>query len=132
MITARAGAGFRAEAVIDEQFSQRSFAQVKWKILPLLIISYGLALIDLHVIGSAKRVFMDDLGVNDALYEIGAGMFFFSYILFEMLSNFMLRCVDVNRLALAVGSAKNIPFSGSDAGYFYRLFWVCAVRRPQQ
>ena len=102
MITARESAEASVQAFTDEQFAQRTFARVKWKILPLLMICYVLALIDRNVIGFAKLGFMVDLGFREVVYGIGAGIFFVGYILFEIPSNLMLQRIGFRKTVLRI------------------------------
>lgn len=102
MITARESAEASVQAFTDEQLAQRTFARVKWKILPLLMICYVLALIDRNVIGFAKLGFMVDLGFREVVYGIGAGIFFVGYILFEIPSNLMLQRIGFRKTVLRI------------------------------
>lgn len=102
MITARDSADTGIQTVTDEQFAHRTFARVKWKILPLLMICYVLALIDRNVIGFAKLGFMKDLGFGETVFGIGAGVFFVGYILFEIPSNLMLQRIGFRKTALRI------------------------------
>ncbi|PVZ10520.1 MULTISPECIES: MFS transporter [unclassified Pseudomonas] len=102
MITARDSADTGIQTVTDEQFANRTFARVKWKILPLLMICYVLALIDRNVIGFAKLGFMKDLGFGETVFGIGAGVFFVGYILFEIPSNLMLQRIGFRKTALRI------------------------------
>lgn len=102
MITARESAPPQVKALTDEQFAQQTFAKVKWKILPLLMICYILALIDRNVIGFAKLGFMHDLGFREVVFGIGAGVFFVGYILFEIPSNLMLQRIGFRKTVLRI------------------------------
>lgn len=86
----------------DEQFASRTFAKVKWKILPLLITCYVLALIDRNVIGFARLGFMHDLSFSEVVYGVGAGIFFIGYILFEIPSNLMLQRIGFRKTVLRI------------------------------
>lgn len=102
MITARQSAEIHVPLRNDEAFAQRTFAKVKWKILPLLMICYVLALVDRNVIGFARLGFMSDLGFREVVYGIGAGIFFVGYILFEIPSNLMLQRIGFRKTVLRI------------------------------
>lgn len=102
MNTVRQDAKIGTAVETEAQFADRTFARVKWKILPLLIICYVLALIDRNVIGFARLGFMHDLGFNEVVYGIGAGIFFIGYILFEIPSNLMLQRIGFRKTVLRI------------------------------
>src|SRR6266542_3413376 len=55
-----------------------------------LLLGLTLAFIDRINIGFAKLQMQDDLGFNDAVYGLGAGIFFIGCVLFELPSNLLL------------------------------------------
>lgn len=60
------------------------------KLLPFLILMYIVAFLDRSNIGSAKQALHADMGVSDAMFAFGAGVFFVGYALFEIPSNLIL------------------------------------------
>ena len=60
------------------------------KLLPFLILMYIVAFLDRSNIGSAKQALHTDMGVSDAIFAFGAGVFFIGYALFEIPSNLIL------------------------------------------
>lgn len=66
------------------------YRRIGWRILPLLMVCYVFAYLDRINIGFAKLQMEQDLGFNDAVYGLGAGMFFVGYVLFEVPSNLLL------------------------------------------
>ena len=61
-----------------------------------------MAFIDCANIGFAKLHFVTDLGFNDAIYGIGAGIFYVGYILFEVPSNMVLHKNGVRQTLLRI------------------------------
>jgi MFS family permease len=61
-----------------------------WKLMPLLGLLYLIAYIDRQNIGYAKLQMVASLGVSEAVYGLGASLFFIGYLLFEVPSNLML------------------------------------------
>lgn len=136
-----------------EQFASRTFTKVKWKILPLLIVCYVLALIDRNVIGFARLGFMHDLGFSEVEYGIGAGIFFLGYLFFEIPSNLMLQRIGFRKTVLRIMVLWGIAcvcfslmnsqaafyifrflLGAAEAGFFpgvllYITFWVPRHRR---
>ena len=66
------------------------YAKVTWRIVPLLFLCYILAYLDRINIGFAQLQMKTDLGFTDAIYGLGAGIFFLGYFLFEVPSNILL------------------------------------------
>lgn len=56
----------------------------------ILFIVYILNFLDRTNIGIAKLKMASDLGLSEAAYGLGAGLFFIGYILFEIPSNLIL------------------------------------------
>lgn len=66
------------------------YRKLNWRLLPFLLLCYTFAYLDRVNIGFAKLQMQSDLGFSDAVYGLGAGIFFFGYVLFEIPSNLML------------------------------------------
>ncbi|WP_414451583.1 MFS transporter [Burkholderia sp. 22PA0099] len=60
------------------------------RIVPLAVIGYVIAQIDRSNVAFAKLQFMTDLSFSEAIYGLGAGLFFAGYFLFEVPSNLLL------------------------------------------
>src|SRR5438270_8847219 len=82
---------------MDEQDSRaierRTIAKVSWRLLPLVALAYCIAYIDRSNISFAALTMNKDLGFSAYIYGWGAGIFFFSYFLFEIPSNLILEKV---------------------------------------
>jgi MFS family permease len=66
------------------------YAKIARRSLPLLFAGYFLAILDRVNVGFAKLQMADELGLSDAVYGFGAGVFFIGYFLFEVPSNLIL------------------------------------------
>lgn len=60
------------------------------KLIPFLVLLYLVAYIDRSAVGFAKLHMGADIGIGDAAYGLGAGLFFVGYFLFEVPSNLLL------------------------------------------
>ncbi len=69
------------------------YRKVAWRVLPLLLLGYIIAYLDRVNVGFAKLAMLGDLGMSDAAYGLGAGIFFIGYFIFEVPSNLMLHRV---------------------------------------
>jgi MFS family permease len=78
------------------------YRKVLWRLMPFLMLCYVVSFIDRSNIGFAKLLFIKDLGFNDAIYGIGAGIFYVGYILFEVPSNLYLHKVGVRATLLRI------------------------------
>ena len=72
-------------------------ARVIRRIIPFAFICYVVAYIDRVNVGFAAAALQRDLGLNDAQFGQGAGLFFIGYCLFEVPSNLMLERVGARR-----------------------------------
>lgn len=67
-----------------------AYSKVTWRLLPFLFLCYVFAYLDRVNVGFAKLQMMSDLGLSDAVYGLGAGIFFVGYLLFEVPSNLIM------------------------------------------
>lgn len=71
-------------------FEKNVIRTVTYKLIPALVILYLVAYIDRAAVGFAHLHMGADVGIGDAAYGLGAGLFFIGYFLFEVPSNLML------------------------------------------
>jgi D-galactonate transporter len=67
-----------------------TYQKITRRIVPLLFVAYLCAFLDRVNISYAQLQMKADLGFSDATYGFGAGIFFVSYLLFEVPSNILL------------------------------------------
>jgi D-galactonate transporter len=67
------------------------YLRVALRIVPLLFVCYVVAFLDRINVGFAKLQMQDALGFSDAVYGLGAGIFFLSYCLLEVPSALLLK-----------------------------------------
>ncbi|TDV63346.1 MFS transporter [Pseudomonas sp. LP_7_YM] len=68
----------------------RLIRRITLKLIPFLILLYLIAYVDRSAVGFAKLHMGADIGIGDAAYGLGAGLFFIGYFLLEIPSNLML------------------------------------------
>jgi D-galactonate transporter len=73
------------------------YKKITLRLIPFLVLLYLVAYIDRSVLAFAKLHMNVDVGISDAAYGFGAGLFFVGYILFELPSNVMLVKVGARR-----------------------------------
>ena len=66
------------------------FKKVAWRLIPILFLAYVLNFVDRINIGYAQLQMKQELGFTDAVYGLGAGLFFIGYFAFEVPSNLIL------------------------------------------
>ena len=66
------------------------YARINLRIVPVILFAYVLAFLDRINVGYAQLQMKQDLGFSDAVYGLGAGIFFVTYFIFEVPSNLLL------------------------------------------
>jgi len=80
----------------------RLYRKITLRLMPLLFLCYLFAFLDRINIGYAKLEMSSDLGFSEAVYGLGAGIFFFSYLLFEVPSNMLLERIGARLTMLRI------------------------------
>ncbi|CAO3425267.1 MFS transporter [Azospirillum endophyticum] len=117
----------------DHAIQERNavFRKVAWRILPILILSYGLAYLDRVNISFAKLQMQSDLGFSEAAYGFGAGIFFLGYVLLEVPSNLLLARIGarrtLSRIMVLWGLASAAMVFVRDEQAFYLLRFLLGV-----
>src|SRR6185312_16812151 len=68
----------------------RIYTAAAWRIMPLLMAGWLFAYIDRVNISFARAQMGEYLGFSDAVFGLGAGLFFLGYFAFEVPSNLLL------------------------------------------
>ena len=89
-VASRAG-GWVIEATQVSVEERAVIRKVAWRLLPFLCFVYFIAYLDRVNVGFAALTMNTDLGLTATQFGFGAGVFFFSYFLFEVPSNFALQ-----------------------------------------
>lgn len=88
--------------IYTDDFREGVYRKVMWRLLPLLFSCYVLNYLDRINIGYAQLRMGPDLGFSDAVYGLGASMFFVGYVLFEIPSNLLLQKIGARKLRIMV------------------------------
>ena len=81
----------------DISIKKKLFTKVYWKLIPMLFCLYILSYIDRVNVGFAQLGMKSTLHFSDAVYGLGAGIFFLGYTLFEIPSNLILHKVGARK-----------------------------------
>jgi sugar phosphate permease len=107
------------------------YRKLNWRLLPLLFICYVFAYLDRINVGFAKMQMQSDLGLSDAAYGAGAGIFFLGYVLFELPSNLMLPRVGARKTFSRILVLWGITSAGMllvrDVPTFYAMRFLLGV-----
>jgi ACS family tartrate transporter-like MFS transporter len=125
------------------------------RLIPFIFLSYVVAYIDRVNIGFAAIELQKDLGLSDAVFGLGGGLFFLGYCLFEIPSNLVLERVGARRWIARIMFGWGLVSMGmmfmtgpwtfyaarvllgiAEAGFFpgvilYLTYWVPAAERAR-
>jgi ACS family tartrate transporter-like MFS transporter len=141
------------ELSADQQ--RATIARVVRRLVPFMFICYVIAYIDRVNIGFAATELQRDLGLSDAAYGLGGGLFFLGYCLFEIPSNLIMERLGarvwIARIMIGWGLvsmammfivgqwsffAMRVLLGVAEAGFFpgmvlYLTYWVPAAERAK-
>ena len=142
-------------AAMETSIGQRALRRVRWRLLPFLGLLYVVSYLDRVNVSFAKLTMNRSIGIDDATYAFGAGIFFIGYFLFEVPSNLILERVGARRwiarimITWGLISAATALVSGpnsfvamrfllgiAEAGFFpgillYLTYWFPASERAR-
>src|SRR5258708_4470355 len=123
MITAGTG---RLGETVDE-IEAVVVRRLTWRLVPFLFLLYVVAYLDRINVGFAALQMRQQLAFTDAVYGLGAGMFFAGYFFFQVPSNLALQRVGARRwiaslmMVWGVISASMALVSGPRSFYLLRF-----------
>ncbi|SPU51031.1 transporter [Bordetella trematum] len=107
------------------------YDKITWRLLPFLLLCYVFAYLDRVNIGFAKLQMQADIGLSDAAYGLGAGIFFLGYVLFEVPSNLLLNRIGarrtISRIMVLWGLTSAAMLFARDEYTFYALRFLLGV-----
>jgi ACS family tartrate transporter-like MFS transporter len=133
----------------------RTLSRIRWRLLPFLGVLYVVSYLDRVNVSFAKLTMNASIGIDDAMYAFGAGIFFIGYFFFEVPSNLILERVGARRwiarimitwglisagTAMVTGPASFITMrfllGVAEAGFFpgillYLTYWFPASERAR-
>lgn len=134
---------------------KRTIAKVSLRLVPFLMLCYFVAYLDRVNVSFAALTMNKDLAISSTVFGIGAGIFFFSYFIFEVPSNLALEKFGARKwiarimlswgilsgaMALVQGEysfyAVRVLLGAAEAGFFpgiifYLTLWFPAVYRAR-
>jgi len=79
-----------------------TYRKIFLRLIPFLMILWILAWIDRVNIGFVKLTMLDDLKWSEAVYGLGAGVFFLGYFFFEVPSNLLLQKIGAKKTIMRI------------------------------
>jgi MFS transporter, ACS family, tartrate transporter len=106
-------------------------ARIRRRLLPFVFLLYIVAYLDRINVGFAALQMNRDLGLGDAAFGLGAGLFFIGYFLFEIPSNLILERVGarawIARIMISWGAVAMAMAAVRGAPSFYLLRFLLGV-----
>lgn len=101
------------------------YKKVFWRLIPILMVLWVLAWIDRVNVSFAKLQMMEELQFSDAVYGLGAGIFYIGYLIFEVPSNLLLQKIGarktIARIAIGWGIICMLMAHATTPAVFYTL-----------
>lgn len=114
-----------------DEVGRRAIAIVRRRLIPFMFLLYIVAYLDRINVGFAALQMNRDLGFSDAVYGLGAGIFFIGYVIFEVPSNLILHRVGartwIARIMVTWGLVAVAMAFVQNAGGFYTLRFLLGV-----
>jgi MFS family permease len=112
---------------VVSQLERQTMRKVAWRLLPILMLGYFIAFVDRVNDGFAALQMNHAIGLNAAAFGLGGGLFYLTYVLFEIPSNLAMQKVGarlwIARIMISWGlvSACTAFISGPTSFYAIRI-----------
>lgn len=111
--------------------TQEAYSKVTWRLVPFFCLCYLAAYLDRINVGLAKLHMQEALGFSEAVYGLGAGLFFVGYILFEVPSNLILQKMGarlwIARIMITWGLISGATYLVHTPTQFYVLRFLLGI-----
>jgi D-galactonate transporter len=109
----------------DSLLASSTLRTVAWRIVPFICFLYVLNILDRANVGFARLAMQDDLGLSKAAFDLGYGMFYLGYLLFEVPSNLLMHRFGarrwIARIMITWGLISAATMFATDVWTFYSL-----------
>jgi MFS transporter, ACS family, tartrate transporter len=116
---------------LPDNIESSAIARITWRLVPFLFLLYIVAYLDRINVGFAALQMQAQLGFSDAVYGLGAGMFFAGYFVFQLPSNLILQRVGARRwisvLMIAWGVTSSCMVFVTTQRSFYWLRFLLGI-----
>ena len=109
----------------DFTLENTTLRKVAWRLIPFICVCYLLNILDRANVGFARLQMQDDLGLSEHMFNLGYGMFYVGYLLFEVPSNLLMRRFGarrwIARIMITWGLVSAATMFARDQWTFYGL-----------
>ncbi len=109
----------------DADLESTTLKKVGWRLIPFVCVLYIFNIIDRANLGFARLQMQEDLKLSEEMFNLGYGIFYFGYLLFEVPSNMLLHRVGARRWIARIMISWGLISSGMmfawDQWSFYAL-----------
>jgi MFS transporter, ACS family, tartrate transporter len=138
-------------STVEAELEQRTIRRVVRRLVPFLVTLYVVNFLDRTNVGFAALRMNTEIGISPAIYGLGAGIFFFSYFLFEVPSNVLLHkfgarvwiariMISWGLVATAMGFLRNpvhfivlrVLLGIAEAGFFPGVIFLLSLWIPRR
>jgi D-galactonate transporter len=89
-------------AALSRSEEDRVYGKISRRIVPIILIAYVFAFLDRINVGYVKLQMQESLQFSDAIYGLGAGLFFLTYLMFEVPSNLLMERIGARATFLRI------------------------------
>jgi D-galactonate transporter len=115
----------------SQEFEKTTYRKVTLRLMPFLILCFIIAYVDRVNVGFAKLEMQKDLGMSDAVYGVGAGIFFIGYFFFEVPSNIALQRFGARKwiapIMIIWGFISSCTMFARNATHFYIIRFILGI-----
>ncbi len=109
----------------ETALERAALQKVAWRLIPFVSALYVLNILDRANVGFARLQMQDDLRLSEEAFDLGYGMFYVGYLLFEVPSNLLLRRFGarkwIARIMISWGLISSLTMFVRDVWSFYAL-----------
>jgi ACS family tartrate transporter-like MFS transporter len=111
----------------DDLLAARVLRKVTWRLIPFLALLYIFNILDRANVGFARLTMQGDLGMDREVFDLGYGIFYFGYLLFEVPANLLLHRIGarlwIARIMITWGlvTCATIAVTGPWSFYLVRI-----------
>jgi sugar phosphate permease len=89
--------GMLERNTVDDDALNALYTRITWRLVPFLFLCYIASFIDRINVSFAQLQMKTSLGFSPAIYGTGAGLFFVTYLMFELPSNLFMARMGIRR-----------------------------------
>src|ERR1700689_916089 len=119
------------ETAAESRLADAALSKARRKLIPFLFVLYLVAYLDRINVGFASLQMNRELGLSEAVFGMGAGLFFLGYSIFEVPSNLILARVGarlwIARIMISGGMAAMTMIAVRGAASFFALRFILGL-----